>query len=159
MITHMKRELENLGKSFKNAARGLISVTRHERNFRIHIVMMLYVVFFSVIGRAEKGDIACFVLCFGIMLTAELINTAFELLCDEVTEQYSERIRDVKDIAAGAVLVSAIASAVVGLMTFLSPAVFGNVMTCFSEHLWILATFILSLPLAVLFIFRRGKSE
>ena len=153
----MKQELKKLGKSFKDAAQGIKTVTRHERNFRIHIVMMLYVVFFSVIGRAEKSDVACFVLCFGIMLAAELINTALELLCDEVTEQYSERIRDVKDIAAGAVLVSAIASAVVGLMTFLSPAVFGNVMTCFAEHLWILAAFILSIPFAVLFIFRRGK--
>lgn len=153
----MKREIENLGKSFKNAARGFRTVTRHERNFRVHIVMMLYVIFFSVIGRAERGDVACFVLCFGIMLAAELINTAFELLCDEVTEQYSERIRDVKDIAAGAVLVSAIASAVVGLMTFLSPAVFGNVMACFSQHVWVLVAFLLSVPLAVLFIFRRGK--
>lgn len=119
--------------------------------------MMLYVIFFSVIGRAEKGDVACFVLCFGIMLAAELINTAFELLCNEVTEQYSERIRDVKDIAAGAVLVSAIASAVVGLMTFLSPAVFGNVMACFAEHVWVLAAFLISVPIALLFIFRRGK--
>ena len=157
MITHMKRELENLGKSFKYAARGLCAVTRHERNFRVHIVMMLYVIFFSVIGRAEKSDVASFVLCFGIMLSAELINTAFELLCDEVTEQYSERIRDVKDIAAGAVLVSAIASAVVGLMTFLSPAVFGNVMTCFSQHIWVAVAFLISVPIAVLFIFRRGK--
>lgn len=155
----MKREIKNLGKSFKNAARGLLAVTRHERNFRVHIVMMLYVIFFSVIGHAEKADVACFVLCFGIMLASELINTAFELLCDEVTEQYSERIRDVKDIAAGAVLVSAIASAVVGLMTFLSHDVSGNIMVCFSEHIWILAAFLLSLPLAVLFIFRRGKSE
>lgn len=157
MIAHMKQEFKKLGKSFKDAAQGLKTVTRHERNFRIHIVMMLYVVFFSVIGRAERSDVACFVLCFGIMLAAELINTALELLCDEVTERYSERIRDVKDIAAGAVLVSAIASAVVGLMTFLSPAVFGSVMTCFAENLWILAAFILSIPLAVLFIFRRGK--
>ncbi len=153
----MKREVGNLRKSFKAAARGLLAVTRHERNFRIHIVMMLYVIFFSVIGRAEKSDVASFVLCFGIMLASELINTAFELLCDEVTEQYSERIRDVKDIAAGAVLVSAIASAVVGLMTFLSPTVFANVMTCFLEHVWVLAAFLLSVPIAVLFIFRRGK--
>ena len=157
MITHMKHEIENLGKSFKNAARGLLAVTRNERNFRIHIVMMLYVIFFSVIGRAEKGDVACFVLCFGIMLAAELINTALELLCDEVTEQYSERIRDVKDIAAGAVLVSAIASAVVGLMTFLSPSVFGNVITCFSESVWVLVAFLLSIPIAIFFIFKRGK--
>lgn len=153
----MKREIESLGKSFKNAARGLLAVTRHERNFRVHIVMMLYVIFFSVIGRAGKGDIASFVLCFGIMLASELINTAFELLCDEVTEEYSERIRDVKDIAAGAVLVSSIASAVVGLMTFLSPTVFGNVMTCFSEYIWVLAAFLISVPAAVLFIFKRGK--
>ncbi len=153
----MKSELESLGKSFKNAARGLGAVTRHERNFRVHIVIMLYVVFFSIIGRAEKSAVACFILCFGIMLASELINTALELLCDEVTEEYSERVRDIKDIAAGAVLVSAIASAVVGLMTFLSPDVFGRVMMCFSEHIWILAAFVLSVPLAILFIFKRGN--
>lgn len=153
----MKREIKSLGKSFKNAARGLCAVTRHERNFRIHICMLLYVVFFSVIGSVDKDDAARFVLCFGIMLAAELINTAFELLCDEVTEEYSERIRDIKDIAAGAVLVSAIACAVVGLMTFLSPEVFMHVMRCFAEKPWLLAVFVISVPLAVLFIFKRGK--
>ncbi|MBQ8004637.1 MAG: diacylglycerol kinase family protein [Oscillospiraceae bacterium] len=153
----MKRELKDLGKSFKNAARGLGAVTRHERNFRIHIVMMLYVIFFSVIGRAEKGDVACFVLCFGIMLAAELVNTAIELLCNEVTREYSERVRDIKDIAAGAVLVSAIASAAVGLLTFLSPDVFWRVMTCFSEQRAVLGAFLISIPIAIFFIFKRGK--
>ena len=153
----MKREMKCLAKSFKNAFRGIYGVMKYERNFRIHICMMLYVLLFSVIGQVEKSDVLRFVLCFGAVMSAELINTSLELLCDAVSGSFDERIREIKDIAAGAVLVTAICSAVVGLITFLDPVVFGRIMKVFFEMPYIAAFVVLTLPFAVWFIVKRGR--
>ncbi|MBQ2840320.1 MAG: diacylglycerol kinase family protein [Oscillospiraceae bacterium] len=153
----MKREMRSLAKSFKNAFCGIYGVIKHERNFRIHICMMLYVILFSVIGQVEKTDVLRFVLCFGAVLAAELVNTSLELLCDAVSSGFDERIREIKDIAAGAVLVTAISSAVVGLITFLDPVVFGRIMKVFFEMPYVAAIVVLTLPFAVRFVVKRGK--
>lgn len=153
----VKREMRSLAKSFRNAFRGVRSVARYERNFRIHICMMVYVLVFSIIGEVEKADILRFILCFGIVMAAELVNTAIELLCDAVSSRFDERIREIKDIAAGAVLVSAISAAAVGLITFFSPDVFGRVISRLISMPYVTALGILSLPLAVWFVMKRGK--
>lgn len=153
----MRREIRSLTKSFKNAFRGIASVIRHERNFRIHICMMIYVLVFSVIGEAERADVSRFVLCFGIVLAAELVNTAIELLCDAVAKGFDERIRDIKDIAAGAVLISAISAAVVGLAVFLSPEMLGRIIARLTEMPYLALALVLSVPVAIRFVIKRGK--
>ena len=60
----------------------------------------------------------CIVL-FGLVITAELINTAIETTVDIVMPEKNEKAKLAKDIAAGAVLVSAIASAIIGIIIFL----------------------------------------
>lgn len=62
--------------------------------------------------------IICIVL-FGLVITAELINTAIETTVDIVMPEKNEKAKLAKDIAAGAVLVSAIASAIIGIIIFL----------------------------------------
>ena len=59
------------------------------------------------------------VLCIGLMWTAELLNTSVEVLVDLLSPEYHERARVAKDVAAAAVLCSAVASAVVGLIVFI----------------------------------------
>ncbi len=53
-----------------------------------------------------------------LVFALEGMNTAIEMLCDEVTEERKESIRKVKDVAAGAVLIGAIFAAVVGVIIF-----------------------------------------
>ena len=62
--------------------------------------------------------IICIVL-FGLVITVELINTAIETTVDIVMPEKNEKAKLAKDIAAGAVLVSAIASAIIGIIIFL----------------------------------------
>ena len=62
--------------------------------------------------------IICIVL-FGLVITAELINTAIETTVDIVMPEKNEKAKLAKDIAAGAVLVSAITSAIIGIIIFL----------------------------------------
>lgn len=153
----VKREMRSLAKSFRNAFRGVRSVAKHERNFRIHMCMTFYVLVFSIIGEVSKADILRFILCFGIVMAAELVNTSIELLCDAVSGRFDERIREIKDIAAGAVLVTAISAAAVGLITFLSPDVFGRVISRLISMPYVTVLGIISLPFAVRFVMGRRK--
>lgn len=69
--------------------------------------------------KIEKVDWEILLLCIGMVLSAEAFNTSIEWLMDHVSPEYHERAGQVKDIAAGAVLIVAIISAIVGLMIFI----------------------------------------
>jgi diacylglycerol kinase (ATP) len=58
------------------------------------------------------------VLAIAIVLIAEAINTAFEHLCDVVQPELNASVKAAKDVAAGAVLISSIAAAIIGIMVF-----------------------------------------
>lgn len=58
-------------------------------------------------------------LCIGLVLAAEAVNSAIEALADRVSPEYDEAIKRTKDLAAGAVLLLAIAVAITGLIIFL----------------------------------------
>ena len=58
------------------------------------------------------------ILCIGVVLAAEAINTAIEKLSDHVSPEYSPFIKDAKDLAAGAVLNLSVASAIIGVLIF-----------------------------------------
>ena len=75
---------------------------------------------FLLISREHNAWIHCFAaVCIGLVLSAEAANSAIEALADRVSPAYDEAIKRTKDLAAGAVLLLAIASAVVGLIIFL----------------------------------------
>ncbi len=143
--------------SFGFAFKGIMFAAKNERNFRVHICMTVYVLIFAILGTPPRNDMARLVLCFGLVMGAELVNTAIEKLCDAVTEEKNEKIRIAKDAAAGAVLVSAIIAATVGLMTFLEVSVFERIMSNLSENPIIAVLLILSIPLSVWFIVGRKK--
>ena len=111
----MKKRIQ----SFGYAGRGVWLVISKEANMKIHLAVAVLVVmagFFFQISMAEW--IAC-MLCFGLVFTAEMINTAIENLIDLVSPKQHELARNGKDIAAGAVLIAAIIAAVIGLIIFL----------------------------------------
>ena len=152
-----KEKAGGLFKSFGHALAGLFSVIKTERNFRIHICMMLYVIAFTFIGRVGFQTFLKFLICFGAVFSAELINTAIELVCNEITTEYSENIKKIKDISAGAVLVAALFSAILGLCVFLSKEVLFTIGETFVSYPIVPIAVFLSLPLAVWFIIGRVK--
>jgi diacylglycerol kinase (ATP) len=64
------------------------------------------------------------ILAVGLVWVAEIVNTAFEHLCDVVQPEFHVSVKAAKDVAAGAVLVAAIVAALIGLMVFLPYASF-----------------------------------
>ena len=88
---------------------------------RIHLVMCAYVLFFASQLSLSRGELACLLLAIGGVLTTETMNTAVEKLCDFNQKNLNRYIRVIKDMAAGAVLLCAIAALLVGVVIFFRP--------------------------------------
>ncbi len=105
-------------KSFAYAISGIVQVIKTEHNFRIHILIMVLVILFGFLLNVSIAEWVYIVFCIGIVLAAEIFNSAMEVLTDLVSPGYNTKAKLVKDMAAGAVLVSAIAAVIVGLIIF-----------------------------------------
>ena len=104
--------------SFQNAFRGIWTAIITQLNIRIHFLIGSLVIIAAVYLRLSIFDILVLVLCIMIVMIAELVNTAIEFLCDAVTLEHNEFIKQAKDVSAGAVLLSAIFAVIIGLVIF-----------------------------------------
>jgi len=105
-------------RSFKYALSGIIYCVLCERNMRIHTVVSLYVLFFARFYDFSYVHYILIILTIASVMSAEMINTAFEKLCNKISQQKNFTIKIVKDIAAGAVLINAIAAFIIGVVLF-----------------------------------------
>jgi diacylglycerol kinase len=113
----MKRQ--SLISAFRHAANGLYWFFRVERNSTIYAACTILVVAAGILLNVSKMEWVVLTLAVGAVWTAELLNSAIELLCDYVQPERHQAIKIVKDLAAGAVLLAAICSALVGGVIFL----------------------------------------
>ena len=105
-------------RSFRHAFRGIETVIRTQHNAWIHLLATVGVValgFFCGLNRLEWCAI---VVAIALVWVTEAVNTAIEFLADEVTRERREGIGKAKDVGAGAVLLAAITSVVIGLIIF-----------------------------------------
>jgi len=82
------------------------------------MIFVILVLFFGVIFVLSAVEWMICLLCFGLVIGAEMMNTAIESIVDLVSPQKQKLAGKAKDIAAGAVLVSAIVAAIAGLIIF-----------------------------------------
>lgn len=105
--------------SFVHAWSGVIRIFREERNMRIHSILTVIVILFAWGLRLTGPEWYWIIACIGSMLVTETFNTVAENLVDLVTEKtYSELGKHIKDMAAGAVLIAACFSGIIGLCIF-----------------------------------------
>ncbi len=139
-------------KGVKYAAKGIIIGILYERNFRIDISIMLYVLFFSQFySLSSIQKVILVLICFNVP-AFELMNTAVERAVDNPDSAHYEKAGQAKDTAAGAVLLSAIGAAVAGILMFWDTAVFKEIFIFLFSNYVNFACFILSLIVAYLFI-------
>lgn len=96
--------------SFGWAAQGIMAAIRQERNFRFHLVALAYLCYFQHFYDLNQGELALLLLCAGLVLCCELLNTAIERAVDLLSPGYHPLAKLAKDAAAGAVLVAAVFS-------------------------------------------------
>lgn len=111
--------LAALFRSFCHAFSGIRWALRTQRNLRIHATATLVVIAAGFVCNLPDWKWCAVLGCISLVWMAELMNTAIEHLCDRVTKEQDESVRRVKDVAAGAVLVTAIISVVVAVLVFL----------------------------------------
>ena len=119
----MKAKTKKLINSFKYAIYGIVTSFKTERNMKIHIFVMILVIISGIVFKVSLLDWIILVTMFGLVISAELFNTAIETAIDMITKEKNEKAKIAKDVAAGAVLVLAIASVIVGLIIFI-PKIF-----------------------------------
>jgi len=106
----------NLRSSFRYAFAGLWYAWRTQRNTRIHLTVAGAVVALGIWLRLSPMEWALLVLTIGFVLVGEMLNTVAETLVDLVSPDYHPLAKVVKDVAAGAVLLTAIISVICGLL-------------------------------------------
>jgi diacylglycerol kinase (ATP) len=111
--------VKRLIRSFGYAVSGIRQVVCQEQNARIHLLVALCTVIAGCCFRISAVEWMAIVLAIGGVMAAETFNTSIEALSDTVSPEHSENIKRVKDFAAGAVLIVALAAAAVGLTVFL----------------------------------------
>lgn len=110
--------IRNLQRSFYDAFRGLIYTFRYELSFRIQTVAAIVVLFLAFYFPLRMYERVVIILLVALVLVLELINSVLERIIDLFRPRIDHVAKIIKDIMAGAVLVSAIISVIIGWMIF-----------------------------------------
>lgn len=108
-----------LGRSFRCAFRGLSELFKTQNNARIHGLVAILVLIAGVYLRVSPVEWAVLFLAMALVLATEAMNTAMEILSDRITSQHDPAIGRVKDMAAGAVVISVFGAVASGLFVFI----------------------------------------
>jgi diacylglycerol kinase len=119
----MRSFLESRAKSFRYAFAGLWYVMRTQRNAWIHALAAALVLLLAAWLRLPLIEWAILILTIGGVWTAEFVNTALEAVVDLASPDVHPLAKVGKDVGAAAVLISAIAAAVIGIMVLGPPLV------------------------------------
>ncbi|URA09583.1 diacylglycerol kinase family protein [Thermospira aquatica] len=103
-------------KSFIYAYAGLRRVFLRERNFRFHLVVATMVIVAGILFRLTFIEWAIIFLAIGLVLGLETVNTSVEAICDVIKPEKHGSVRRIKDMAAGAVMIASLTSAMVGVV-------------------------------------------
>ena len=114
----MRKKGKKLIKSFIYAFTGIKSAFNAEQNMKIHFFIMILVIILGFLLKLTKWEWITCIILFGLVISAELMNTAIETLTDIAMPEKNPKAKLTKDVAAGGVLVMAIISVIVGLMIF-----------------------------------------
>lgn len=145
-----------LFKSFFYAFSGIVSTIKTERNMRIHLTCVIYMLGFLLLGDffvLTKGDWCALLIACALVISGEIINTAVENVVDMVTKEYNEYAKKAKDAASGAVLVNAVFAVIIGVVVLFQPQAFKAMYTYFTNNPLAFVLFVLSIIPATLFIF------
>ena len=105
-------------KSFTYAGRGIYVFIKTTHNAWIHLFILAVAIVLGFYLGITKIEWMFLILAGGLVLVTEALNTAIEIDIDLTSPEYHPYAKDTKDVAAGAVLISAIVAAIVGAMIF-----------------------------------------
>jgi len=110
LISFGKARLRSIG----FALHGIRALVRHEANARIHLAASVAVVLAGLVLRCGLDEWRWLVLAMAMVWIAEAFNTAIEVLCNLAQPDFHPQVKLIKDLAAGAVLLAAMAATLIG---------------------------------------------
>ncbi len=138
--------------SFKSAFKGVWYTVKSESHMRFHMVAGFYVMIFSQFYNFSATQTALLIFLIASVMFAEIINTCLEELCNLVADRYEPIVKIVKDMAAGAVLVLSIASAIIAIIFFWNVPVIMQILSYFAKNIFMLVLLVFSAILSLIFI-------
>ena len=154
--------MKKLIKSFGYAFQGIITAIKKERNMRIHIVCMIYMFFFLFafdFFEITRTQFAVLFIACGLVIGAELFNTAIEAVVNLQEKEFTEYGKIAKDCAAGGVLISTISAVLCGIAIMYQPTAFKLLFTYFIDNPIAIIIFAISVVIFTIFIFKGNKNK
>lgn len=116
---------KKLFESFNAAIEGFFYVIKTQRNMRIHFMLAIMILLLGIFLNFTTNEMMILAIAITLVLAAEMINTAVELIVDIVVKtEYHPIARIIKDVSAGAVLLAAINAVIIGYLLFASKSPF-----------------------------------
>lgn len=106
-------------RSFTYALTGVTTLLREQQNAWVHLLATLLVIGLGMWFSVSATEWSLIIMAIVLVWMSEALNTAIELVCDRVSTEFHPLVKKAKDIAAGAVLVTAVGAAIIGLIIFL----------------------------------------
>jgi len=119
MNKKQKFSITNRIKSFGYAFKGIWFLIRTQENMIIHLIAAIVVIIAGFVLKINSIEWIMIVLAIGFVMVTEAINTAIEQFIDFISPGYNYSAGKAKDLGAGAVLLSAITAAIIGIIVFL----------------------------------------
>lgn len=104
---------KNFFEALKNSINGIVLAFISESNIKIDVLATIVVIIAAIIIKVTYVEMLILVLTIGLVLFAEMFNSAIENTVDLITEEYNEKAKIIKDISAGAVLITSIAAVII----------------------------------------------
>jgi diacylglycerol kinase len=110
--------IKGLVKSFRDALAGIGAVLKSERNARIHLVASLLALLAGLALGISNAEMAAIFFAILLVFLAEMVNTAIEKTLDVIDSRTNPKIKLIKDMTAGAVLIAACGALIIGVAIF-----------------------------------------
>lgn len=104
---------------FRCALRGIKRAVRSEVSFFVHFFFAALVLAAGIVLEVSRIEWCLLLLCIGLVLTAEMLNTSMEWMVRGLTEEYKSQLRDALDMGSGGVLIAAVTAVAVGGIIFI----------------------------------------
>jgi diacylglycerol kinase len=103
-------------KSFKYAFEGIHYAFKNDQNLLVHLLVAFLVINVSIALRVSHYEMGILGLTMMMVIMAEMVNSAIEKMVDLITKEHRQEAKIAKDVAAGMVLLTAIAAAIIGTL-------------------------------------------
>lgn len=118
MIPGSNKDHPSFIRSFEYAIEGFVTAVKTERNIKVMLAAGVLTVIMGFVAKLQLISWALIAICIGLVIFAELCNTAMEAIVDLATQELHPLAKRAKDIAAASVYVLSITAAIVGILVF-----------------------------------------